>query len=217
MLDLYSYRKRVAAGDVSDVFVYDELPEALRVQISLIWRDAIGPFFVGRTRSGLGDPPNNSEGWIFIHNTVARERGVFVLGNEVSVDDRCEAYLLRTVSVEEALDVIEASFLYIDKVARGFISYDQEARGIRVAADAAIDELNERFRRAGVGYQFEGGQIIRVDSELVHREVVRPVLRYLHERGFEGPRDEFLRPMPTIALARRRTRSQTPTMRSKAR
>ena len=192
MLDLYSYRKRVAAGDVSDVFVYDELPEALRVQISLIWRDAIGPFFVGRTRSGLGDPPNNSEGWIFIHNTVARERGVFVLGNEVSVDDRCEAYLLRTVSVEEALDVIEASFLYIDKVARGFISYDQEARGIRVAADAAIDELNERFRRAGVGYQFEGGQIIRVDSELVHREVVRPVLRYLHERGFEGPRDEFL-------------------------
>ena len=113
--------------------------------------------------------------------------------------------------------MIEASFLYIDKVARGFISYDQEARGIRVAADAAIDELNERFRRAGVGYQFEGGQIIRVDSELVHREVVRPVLRYLHERGFEGTRDEFLRPMPTIALARRRTRSQTPTMRSKAR
>ena len=187
VLDLYSYRKRVAAGDVPDVFVYDELPEALLVQIIFIWRDAIGPFFVGHTRA-----PNNSEGWIFIHNAVAREHGVFVLGNEVSFAACCEAYLLRTVSVEEALDVIEASFHYIDKVARGFDPFDRSRCGIQVAADAAIDELNERFRRAGVGYQFEGGQIIRVDSELVHREVVRPVLRYLHERGFEGPRDEFL-------------------------
>ena len=44
--DLYSYRKRVAEGETPDVFVYDTLPEALRVQIIQIWRDAIGPFYV---------------------------------------------------------------------------------------------------------------------------------------------------------------------------
>jgi len=36
------------------------------------------------------------------------------------------------------------------------------------------------------------GQIIRVDSWLIHSEVVRPALRYLHQRGFESPRREFL-------------------------
>ena len=34
--------------------------------------------------------------------------------------------------------------------------------------------------------------MFRVDSELIHSEVVRPALRYLHQKGFEGPRDEFL-------------------------
>lgn len=66
-------------------------------------------------------------------------------------------------------------------------------RGIKLTADSAIDELNERFLRAGIGYQFHNGKIIRLDSELIHSEVVRPALRYLHEPGFEGPRDEFLR------------------------
>ena len=98
-------------------------------------------------------------------------------------EERCAAYLLENRSVDQALDMIEVSFLYVDKVVRN--SKPQEA-------DDAIDELNERFRRAGVGYQFENGRIFRVDSELIHAEVVRPALRYLHEKGFEGPRDEFM-------------------------
>ena len=35
--------------------------------------------------------------------------------------------------------------------------------------------------------------IFRVDSELIHYEVTRPAVRYLNQRGFEGPRDEFLK------------------------
>ena len=62
-----------------------------------------------------------------------------------------------------------------------------------VPAGDAIDELNERFRRAGVGYQFEDGGIFRVDSEWIHSEVVRLGLRYLHQKGFGGPREEFLK------------------------
>ena len=190
VFNFFSSRKRVAAGDTPDVFVYDELPQGLRVQISLIWRDAIGPFVVGRSY-GLA-PPHNNRGWESIHDAVAREHGLFALGDQVSIADRCVTYLLETRSVDEALDLIEASFLYLDKIVRDFGPHDMKGCGIRVTAGDAIDELNERFRRAGVGYQFEDGKIFRVDSELVHREVVRPVLRYLHERGFEGPRDEFL-------------------------
>lgn len=42
--DTYSYRRRVAKGDVPDVFVYDKLPIKLRIQIVHIWRDAIGVY-----------------------------------------------------------------------------------------------------------------------------------------------------------------------------
>ena len=192
VLNLFSYRKRLAAGDTPDVFVYDELRQGLRVQISQILGDAIGPYYLG-SRLGLGSPPNNNEAWDLIHKVVAREHEVFALGHDPSIADCCINYLLEITSVDEALDVIEAGFLYIDKVAQEFSPNDREARGIQVTADDAIAELNERFRRAGVGYRFEDGQIFRVDSELIHSEVVRPVLRYLHQKGFAGPRDEFLR------------------------
>ena len=69
--------------------------------------------------------------------------------------DRCVTYLLESHSVDAALDLIEFSFFYIDKVTRDFSSHDRQSRGMKVPAGDAINELNERFRRAGVGYQFE--------------------------------------------------------------
>jgi hypothetical protein len=55
-----------------------------------------------------------------------------------------------------------------------------------------IDELNARFLQHSVGYQFENGKIIRVDSQYVHAEVVKEALRLLNEPGFEAANDEFM-------------------------
>ena len=108
------------------------------------------------------------------------------------IQKRCEDLLLHRESVEKVLDLVEASFAYIDEIARKFSQYQRQKHGITVTATCAIEELNERFKRAGVGYAFEDGRIFRVDSELIHSEVVKPALRYLHQQGFEGPREEFL-------------------------
>ena len=193
VFDLFSYRQRVAEGDVPDVFVYDSLPQTLLVQIVHIWRDAIGPYYVLQGFS-LGDTfPRNNDGWHLIHNIVAREHGLFELAPGPRIDKRCESYLLASPSLGAALDLIEASFRYVDGVVRKLGSRDRESSGIAIEPDAAIGELNERFRRAGVGYCFEAGMLMRVDSELLHSEVVRPALRFLHRKGFEGPRAEFLK------------------------
>lgn len=93
VLDLFSYRKRVATGSTPDVFVYDKLPEELRVQIAHIWRDAIGPYYVG-TGYDLGSPPHNNQGWELIHNAVVREHGVFTLGQDRAISERCVTFLL---------------------------------------------------------------------------------------------------------------------------
>ena len=191
VIDLYSYRKRVAKGETPDVFIYDDLPETLRVQIIRIWSNAIGP---AHTYTGLEfrDVYANNAGWETIHEIVAQEQGLFSLASHANPFERCKTYLLDS-SVDDALDIIEASFLYIDKTARRFRSHERSRRGITVTADDAINELNERFRRAAAGYRFEDGKIFRIDSELIHAEVVKPTLRYLQQPGFEGPREEYLK------------------------
>ena len=56
-----------------------------------------------------------------------------------------------------------------------------------------IDELNQRFKEHGVGYRFESGQIIQIDEDLIHEEVVKPALRILNQPQFAGAQEEFLK------------------------
>jgi hypothetical protein len=52
--------------------------------------------------------------------------------------------------------------------------------------------LNARFREHGVGFQYESGEIIRVDSQLLHNEAVKPALVLLRAREYAGAQAEFL-------------------------
>ena len=191
VLELFSHRKRVAEGKLPDVFVYNELPRGLRIQIVHIWKKAIGSYHVYGP-AAFERTTENNKGWQRIERTVAREHELFQLGKDKNVFKCCVDYLLDS-PLEAALDLIEASFLYVDQVARNISQYQRKELGITVSASNAIDELNERFRRAGVGYRYESGSIVRVDSELLHAEVVQPALLFLNQPGLEGPREEFMK------------------------
>ena len=56
-----------------------------------------------------------------------------------------------------------------------------------------ISELNQRFREHAIGYQYENGQIIRVDSEFIHAEAVKPALQLLSNPIYKGAQEEFLK------------------------
>ncbi len=178
-----TYSKRLKNRDRAgqpDVYQYDELPQPLRVQITYIWNSAIGPS-VER-----GKITNSQEIWEFIDNTLSRELGVFYLGGSYndSSEARCKSFL-RNASTDQTLDIIEFSFLCILKM-------PPRSRATQYA-DNAIEELNHRFKEHGVGYQFEGGEIVRVDSQYVHAEVVKPAISLLNTAGFDGASEEFLR------------------------
>ena len=178
VLELYSDRRRRADGLIADVLTYD-LHDELRVQIVYI------------LKRGIGERPNLA--WKRIHDMVAEGHGRFELARGRTDDQRCINFVLHEPSVDRVLDFIEVSLRFIDRFVRRFPHLGRRQYGITSTATDSIEKLNERFRRAGVGYRFEDGNIIRMDSELIHSEVVRPALRFLHEPGFEGPRDEFLR------------------------
>jgi len=52
--------------------------------------------------------------------------------------------------------------------------------------------LNGRFCEHALGYQYENGELIRVDNQYLHAEVVKPVLRLLTERQFEKANEDFM-------------------------
>lgn len=53
--------------------------------------------------------------------------------------------------------------------------------------------MNHRFKEHGVGYQFDGGEIIKVDSTYVHSEIVKPTIKLLWNKKFEGANNEYLK------------------------
>jgi hypothetical protein len=183
ILDLFSKRNK----PLPDVFTYDTLPEKLRVQVAHILRQSLGEIFY------LG----SVEGWHSVSMQIAAEHGLIELPDVVHRRNRapdhyvaCMNYILRA-DPEKALDMIEFSFCHIWNATTD----DYFARQVgldRAGALHAIAELNVRFRENGVGFQFEDGKIIRVDSQLLHAEAVKPALFLLSAKGFEGPNAEFL-------------------------
>jgi hypothetical protein len=78
---------------------------------------------------------------------------------------------------------VELGFKWIDSYYRQEIGYFTLPK---ITPDEAIDELNARFREHGVGYQYESGNIIRVDSQIIHSEAVKPVLHLLSDDRFKA-------------------------------
>lgn len=188
IFDLYSKRQKRLSGDVPDVYVY-VIPSQLKTQIVHIWNDALGSPAEYWRASVVG-------AYEYIVKTLCREYGLFSLSGGRNYagrnyQDELVNYFLAESRTDKLLDVVELSFLVIDKATREWSYLDR--RNANSIAEAAISELNGRFRECGVGFQFHDGEIIRIDSELIHSEVVKPALRLLNQRKYEGVQEEFLK------------------------
>lgn len=185
IIDLYSKRKRnqELQGKV-EVYKYDEIPLKFRNQVVHIWIQAIGNYSIGSYIMPLrNEEVLSNRSWETIHSALCKEYGAFRLGKHAGTPlDQC-VNLLREGSVDEALDIIELSFRFIDNVIREHRRYN---------VDIAIEELNARFKENGIGYQYIGGEIIRSDSQYIHAEAVVPAIKLLWEEEFAGASEEFL-------------------------
>ena len=189
VFDIFSKRQKKLRGEVPDVYTYDSIPVLLKVQIIQIWNETLG------SQGEYEDPHVGTRiAYQFIVETLRREYGVFnLLGKEMYQQNYLSelgAFLLAEQDPEKALDAIELSFKVINGHARTW-NYRQRSDASE-RADEAIAELNARFQEHGVGYAFEGGEIIRVDSQLLHVEAVKPALILLGAPEYAGAQAEFL-------------------------
>lgn len=185
----YSERQRLASGE-ADPYQYKDVPKQLRVQIQQILRDAIGPH-IQMGAYDMSAPDHNPEIWESIHKTLTKEFGVHSFCRAPTKGQEVIDYLA-ICGPEHFVDIVEICVRVIHRGIRKWEPYERSSHGIEQDPQEAIDEINHRFRRSGFGYQFVDGEAFRIDSEFTHEEIVKPALRILGAKRYEGARDEFL-------------------------
>jgi hypothetical protein len=169
----------------TEVFQYESIPEPLRRQFRKIVREGLGTesWFTGYgdERNGLYDT---------LHGILCREYGKDYLVTGSNAYDELMEFMLRCSTIE-FLDCVELVATGMDKITRDYAPHEKTRWGIG-DIDELFEEINYRFRRAGVGYQLVGTCVVRSDSQLLHSEVVKPALSLLNRAGYEGPQQEFL-------------------------
>jgi hypothetical protein len=185
--DIFS--KRGKALPSSDVFTYDSLPQALRIQIVHIWTSTLGPPTDGRH---ISDWEVYEVPWREIVTGLAREHGRLNLATGHRSEEQAFNFLVNmTPPVKEHLDLVEATFRVVDSFYRNNLWRYQRCGSVQ-DPDDAIHELNHRFLEHGVGYRYENRRVIRIDSTFTHAEILKPVLRLLRDKRFKNAETEFM-------------------------
>ena len=182
MYELLSKRIKNADGEL-EVFTYNSFPQAFRNQVFYILEDVLEPHSA-----------YNESLWDIFEEKFCREKGLKGMGYGKLQNgygkSSIEEYFKDCDDID-FLDAIDYFFYLIDKKIRTIkpeYQYDYDADG---AINAAIAELNYRFKQHNLGYEFANSQIITIDSTFLHKTAVKPTLKLLFEEGFEGAEDEI--------------------------
>ena len=198
---IFSKRQQRMQGETPDTYPSETIPRELRVQVLHIWGKMWGTPYKNNFGE-LQVSQLAYDAYTSIETTLCEEYGVLDLdgGDDPNEDGYgccrvVDNFLLETEDTDKVIDVIEVSFRYIDQEIRDkfYVPNDDENDdgldeifGVRhrdishdishdgIPPDEAIDLLNRRFRENSVWYQYESGQIEKVDSQDIHSEVELP-------------------------------------------
>lgn len=188
IIELYSHRNKPT---YPDVYKYDSVSNKLRIQfVNLVLgaTDLPSYHFFHEFYAEFRSYPYP---WLF--ETLTHEYGVTNLGHYGVGNEQWFNWYASNSKIEHFLDLVDLTLRVMDKCLRAYKSTDPQNRMIRDHSqkiDNTIQEINERMKRDGFGYEFTDGQLIRVDNQYVHAEVVKPALLILQD--FDGAREEFL-------------------------
>jgi hypothetical protein len=182
--DIFSKRAKRERGNAPEVYCYDQISNTLRVQIVHVLTDVLSTDDAYEKKL--------EESAKVIHDVLAREYGLFMLSEDLQYHRQYSKavfdFVLKTANVERVLDILELGLFIAERVQA---NYSYHEKPVLVAAEG-VDEINNRFREDAVGYQYESGKILRVDSQFMHQEVVKPALAVLRSADLAGANQEFL-------------------------
>lgn len=126
-----------------------------------------------------------------IFNILKREYGESRLGEHyVGCSAWLTDYIINHADTAQFIDVLELACQLIDEHVRSNWGNFKQSDNAVQKPDEALEELNERMKRAGFGFEYTDGIIVRIDEQYIHAEVVKPALFILQD--FKGAHVEFL-------------------------
>ena len=195
--DLYSKRKkRAEMAGKTEHYEYKNIPKEFRVQAIYIWKETLNKIYNYNTREFFeyfkyAELQDFTHTFCYnLHYKLAEEYGKFSLSNKYDSFENLKDFFLNTsTSIEKLLDIIELTFQLMTLTVERSCN---NRKSIQILNDA-IKKLNIRFEEHSLGYEINNFLIIRKDSKFVHKEIVKKSLELLHEVGFQGASDEFLK------------------------
>ena len=185
VIDLYSKRRKRELGLEPDVYTYDNFTSSLRAQICYVIGDVLG----------VRDRNEQERNYGKICEVLRREYGVYKL--VAGLNGRAPALeeLVQFISLEQdidrVLDAVELCFVIAESFRKNAYTYGYPKEDTVAYIDECISEINARFKEHGKGYEISDGRVLRIDSELLHEEVVKPAINFLNQTEYAGPRDEY--------------------------
>lgn len=202
IIDLYSKRKKATdRNNQPEVYQYTDFPIQFRRQVIYVWSRAIGVY---QKIDRYVDPPILNILWQRIYELLDENLDMNLWDETINLKlelngldsnpfEKCKYFLLNEfTNVDDLISVIEFTFRLMEQNIP-LIVKDSARFKFKVSqtADSAINELNCRFLEHGIGYQYNNGKIIRIDSGFIHAEAVIPALTLIAEEGFIGAEQEF--------------------------
>ena len=204
------FKRRLRGETDVDPLEYDVLPERLRTQMWYVIDGLIGPYEIpwppGDPRGWLQPPPASNETWSRLYDQMVREFGVpGVGGGSRDLRENCFNLILHGEDIDQVLFAVRVALNLVKERTDELDAKIEQMRGMAlrsgdlpqylnsVSLAEGIRELNSRFLENRVGYQYDNGQMLRVDSEISHSEVVRPALQLLSAPHFSAANGEYLR------------------------
>lgn len=172
IFDLYSKRKIREERGNGDFYIYDDAPKALRVQIIHFYDDAYET-----SERGLSQYQNfylDDEDFEAIVKVLSREYGMLDLVPHCRDNREQLREFIQTCSTERFLDCVEILCRLINHNPK----LDQKIK------DELHKEINFRFRDMALGYEYVHPMLIRIDSTVLHAEVVKPTIYLLAAEDF---------------------------------
>lgn len=184
MYKLFSQRKREEENGISDVYIYGKFCKEFRNQYFHIIKDVFN--------SNGNDCYYTFNGsvnfWEITCENFARERGLKCLyDNTHFYSNNASAYekYIDESSDEDFLDLVDYTFTAI-------VSNEKVVNIVgRGKINSAIEELNYRFKQHSLGYEFDNGRLTAKTNEQIHKEVIKPALRLLSNKSFQGAEEEY--------------------------
>jgi hypothetical protein len=194
IFETFARRKRQQSRNGEpEIYTYDQAPGHMRHQICEALSEGIGNYSRG-PRYHV-PPPNANDIWEQIDRICRKE--IYSYLNHIHIHEtdlrlRFLTYILRVPDMYDFLSAVEIGCVGLRTIGVVYGIDVPMYRGAQQTTVDAIEEINGRFDQHSVGYQFENGQIIQVDSKLAHTEIIKPALVLLTAPEFSKANEDFM-------------------------